>query len=262
VKRGIYLTGGGSLVGAALNVAMAYGRTASLVDAVIHGGGEYAFLLPGCLLAGEGAGVRGFLFPALLPLTDGGTPVAHRVAAYLPAVGGVVVNERFGIDAVCPAQTIRPDIFKRRRRESYIILSCIIFIFKFIYSYTLHFAGIPPVICGGVPGVLRGYPRILQGCLVYDVIAVRHAVYLAPEGEDEALFFKVTDGPACGINMAAAPIREERKAADVTARVSLRELVNDGVHYQLVPGKAEPCPHPALNREEVIVVYPCHYFCG
>ena len=37
-------TGGGSLVGAALNVAMAYGRTASLVDAVIHGGGEYAFV--------------------------------------------------------------------------------------------------------------------------------------------------------------------------------------------------------------------------
>ena len=35
-------TGGGSLIGAALNVAMAYGRTKSVVDAAIHGGGEYA----------------------------------------------------------------------------------------------------------------------------------------------------------------------------------------------------------------------------
>ncbi|MBR3018477.1 MAG: hypothetical protein IKH57_15605 [Clostridia bacterium] len=35
-------TGGGKLVGAALSIAMAYGRTASLVDVAIHGGGEYA----------------------------------------------------------------------------------------------------------------------------------------------------------------------------------------------------------------------------
>ncbi len=37
-------TGGGSLIGAALNVAMAYGRTRSVVDAAIHGGGEYAYI--------------------------------------------------------------------------------------------------------------------------------------------------------------------------------------------------------------------------
>ncbi len=38
------LTGGGSLVNAKLSVAMAYGRTKSLVNAGIHGGGEYAFI--------------------------------------------------------------------------------------------------------------------------------------------------------------------------------------------------------------------------
>ncbi|MBR3018685.1 MAG: hypothetical protein IKH57_16665 [Clostridia bacterium] len=37
-------TGGGSLISLAVTVAMAYGRTSSLVDAVIHGGGEYAFV--------------------------------------------------------------------------------------------------------------------------------------------------------------------------------------------------------------------------